>query len=263
MNILPLKQYEQPKYPTKEVVMRNPDIVKTLPQRWKGNFYVGAAFSTLILFSLTSCANKNSGLNGGNLEAGEVAPIFEHGTGRGSFGCDSVAPPAFLSEEEAMEVIQEEFKSYNIKFEKDRLTLEGVKVPETKYYLQDTSIDRTKKRDLELDGYNKEKKIAFEFVSTEDYRNWQGKEGTRSSVDDYDFLSAAKLLKKGLDNVSNGTAIGVFYDPMTKLSEEERKEITDSGDWSSLEKRASELAKEDLKKQVKDFIDWLKGEGLV
>lgn len=263
VNIVPLKQYKEPKYPTKEVVMRNSDILKTLPQRWKGNFYVGAAFSTLILFSLTACAKSGSGGTSGNEGEGTTTAIFQHGDGRGSFGCVSVAPPAFLSEEEAFEVIHEEMKSYNIKLEKNGLTLKGVKVPETKYYLYDSTINSTKKRDLELDGYDKEKKIAFEFVSREDYSDWQVDQEIRSSVDDYDFLSTAKLLQIGLEKEDAETKIGVFYDPMSRLSEDEMKEVSESGNWSALEKRAKDVAREDLKKQVKDFIEWLKAQGIV
>lgn len=37
-----------------------------------------------------------------------VAPIFEHGEGRGATGCVVVNPPVFLSEQDAMQVIREE-----------------------------------------------------------------------------------------------------------------------------------------------------------
>lgn len=263
MNISPIGHYKEPKYPKKEVVKQNSEILKTVPQRWKGNLQVGAAFATLLIFSLSACAKKESQRAAGNEGEGTTTAIFQHGEGRGSFGCVSVAPPAFLSEEEAFEVIQEEIKSYNIKFEKNGLTFAGVKVPETKYYLHDSTINSAKKRDLELDGYDREKKIAFEFVSLEDYGNWQGEEGSKSTVDDYDFLATAKLLQKGLEKDSGETKVGVFYDPMSRLSEEEMKEINEKGEWSTLEKRARELAKEDLREQVKDFIDWLKGQNLI
>jgi hypothetical protein len=263
MNVTPVRNYREPRYPSKEKVMENPDILKSIPQRWKGNLYVGAAFSTLLVFSLTSCVQKGTGDTGSNSEAKEVAPVFEHGSGRGSFGCVSVAPPAFLSEEEAFQVIQEELNSYNIKLEKNTLTIENIKVPETKYYLHDSSIDTTVKRNLELDGYDKEKKIAFEFISEEDYANWQGEEEVASSVSDYDFLATAKMLQNELGKQNKGTNIGIFYDPMTKLSQEEREEIIKSEDWNSLRKRAWEMTKEDLRRQVRDFIEWLKGQGVI
>ena len=43
--------------------------------------------------------------------AAVVAPVFEHGKGRGIAGCIVVAPPVFLSEEEALQVISEERRS--------------------------------------------------------------------------------------------------------------------------------------------------------
>jgi hypothetical protein len=43
-----------------------------------------------------------------------VAPIFEHGEGRGATGCVVVTFPVFLSEEEAMQVIREELAEHGI-----------------------------------------------------------------------------------------------------------------------------------------------------
>lgn len=63
-----------------------------------------------------------------------VAPIFEHGSGRGSFGCDSVAPPSFISEEEAFQVVEEEAKNYGISFEKPGKELKNIKLPDTNLY---------------------------------------------------------------------------------------------------------------------------------
>ena len=44
-----------------------------------------------------------------------VAPIFEHGSGHGYTGCIAVAPPSFLSEEEAMQVIKYELAKHGVK----------------------------------------------------------------------------------------------------------------------------------------------------
>ena len=45
-----------------------------------------------------------------------VAPIFEHGKGRGATGCIVIAPPVFLSEEDARQAIEEELKRIKINF---------------------------------------------------------------------------------------------------------------------------------------------------
>src|SRR5690606_34641768 len=66
----------------------------------------------------------------GELPSGEtvVAPIFEHGEGRGSIGCSAVVPPAFLSEEEGMQILGEELAKHGIALKPGR-TLEEVRVP--------------------------------------------------------------------------------------------------------------------------------------
>jgi hypothetical protein len=58
-----------------------------------------------------------------------VSPVFIHGRGRGSYGCVSVAPPSFLSEDEAFEVIQREAQKYGLVFSRDTAALEDVFVP--------------------------------------------------------------------------------------------------------------------------------------
>ncbi|MDP4091420.1 MAG: metalloprotease, partial [Bacillota bacterium] len=132
MEIKPVKKYKVPGYPDRDTVLNSPGILKTVPERWKGNAYVCAALSTLMLASLTSCTQKaqRTGTDGQGNKA-LVAPIFEHGQGRGSFGCSSVAPPSFLSEEEAFQVIQEEARQYGVSFHRDGLEIKGVGIPQT------------------------------------------------------------------------------------------------------------------------------------
>lgn len=280
MDITPVKKYKQPEYPTKKEVLGNPKILKKLPDRWKDNVYVGAALSTLLIFTLTSCVPKNVSDKGDKLENGTttavdsdytdkkalVAPIFEHGAGRGSFGCVSVAPPAFLSEEEAFQVVQEEAKKYGITFEKQALVMDKVEIPETKYYYnpedsgKETELDKsTITGELKVDGYNSSKKIAFEFISSEDYEAWHKNEEMYSTVQDYNFISAAKILKEGANEKNGETTLGIFYDPMPQL---DREELSKSNDINDLQIKLQKRAQEELRKQVVDFLEWLKAQGI-
>lgn len=277
MKISPVKKYKTPKYPDKGDVANNPELLKQLPDRWKKNLYVGTALSSLLVFTLTSCGkSKTSGTNLTEKEAG-VAPVFDYGNVRGSFGCMSIAPPSFLSEEEAFQVIQEEGKKYGINFEQDGLEIENVDIPETKYFLKPENekegsspfgekggaIDSSKTGNLKLDGYDDMKKIGFEFVSKEDYDSWHVEEGLRSSVDDFDFLSAAKVLREGLANKNGDTSIGVFYNPMERLPKEELKLNSENRDWNAMEVKVKQMAEDNLRKQVKDFLEWLKAQGIM
>jgi hypothetical protein len=270
MDIVPVRKYKEPKYPDRKMAIDNPEILKLIPERWKNKAYVSAALTTLLMLTLTACESKGTSAGSPSGKA-EIAPIFEHGSGRGSFGCVSVAPPSFLSEEEAFQVIQEEARVYGITFKRDELELTNVKLPETKYYLKPENGDKDYKSNggtinskrsgnLQLDGHDAEKKVAFEFISTVDYESWKVKEGVHSSVEDYDFLSTAKLLKDGLNKKNGDTAIGIFYNPMTTMPWEE---IKDEKDFNVLEEKIKGLAKKELKKQIKDFLEWLIAQGII
>ena len=183
MKVKPLKSYRTPTYPEKYIVLRNPYILKALPQRWKGNAKIGVALSSIIMLMLAGCGDKTGGngellgkdsgtegievkqTNKTNISAPVITPIFKYRIGRGSFGCVSVAPPAFLSEAEAYEVISEEAKREGIVFEKGGLELDKVNMPLTSLMYNPEDKDsvklKSKKGSLALDGYDSNKRIAF------------------------------------------------------------------------------------------------------
>ncbi len=276
MDLKPVKNYKSPKYPDKKIILTNPDMLKLVPNRWSKSISTKIAFSSLLIMTLTACGQKydNSYKSGGqentsvgasvygsdhpndpSNQTGCVAPIFEHGDGRGSFGCDSVAPPAFLSEEEAYQIICDEAKKRGINLEKTNELLKDIQIPVTytfpeKFIPNPDNPDeliaeypsKTKKAgDLELDGYDKNKKIAFEFVSVDDFKGWQGESRIVSSVEGYQVLDAAKTLREGISEKENNKYIGVFYDPISNV------------DFSK-----AESSKKLLRQQVADFIEWLK-----
>lgn len=277
MDLKPVKNYKVPNYPDKKIILSNPDILKLTPKRWSRTINAQIAFSSLLIMMLTACGPKYDNSNEGNIVGSDptsepgnttvyVAPIFEYGDGRGSFGCVSVAPPAFLSEEEAYQVICDEAKKRGINFEKSNEVLKDIQIPVTYTFIEykpnpdnpDEYIpvypSKTKENgNLELDGYDESKKIAFEFVSVDDYRGWQGKSGIMSSVESYHVLDAAKTLREGIAEKENGKYIGVFYDPIASVDFTQSK---------ASEKR-KEASKELLRQQVADFIEWLKAMNVI
>lgn len=280
MLVRPVDKYRIPRYPEKIEILRNPSMLKTVPERWKGNAYVGVALMSILAFTLTGCGNKaasagektSASTQSLETEKALVAPIFEHGNGRGSFGCVSVAPPSFLSEEEAFQAIREEGARYGIVFDRAGLELKNVGIPETLYYLKPEAADAgynqnggeinsVRKGDLTLDGYAAAEKIGFEFISEKDYGEWVKEQGSRSSVDDYDFLSTAKMLKTGLEGKNNGVNIGIFYNPMTPYEELKKLDIKD--DFEKMELKTKEMATDELRSQVRDFLQWLKAQGVI
>ncbi len=272
MRVQSIKKYKTPNYPDKKMIMKSPMLLRSMPERWKGNRYASAALSTLIVFTITACGRGEQEYITPIEKPTAVAPIFEHGDGRGSFGCMSVAPPSFLSEEEAFQVISEEAVKMEIAFEKESKELSKVKIPETKFYLKGEAqgykqdggkIDSTKTGNLKLDGYDASKKVGFEFISKEDYEAWSVDQGVRSSVDDFDFFTTAKVLKEGLEGKTADSTIGVFYNAMVMPSREEINKIMNNGNWEEAEEKVKNIAKDELRNQVRDFLEWLKAQGVI
>ena len=61
MDIKPVKKYKTPRYPEKSVLLANPNLLKTVPERWKGNIYIGVALTSILAFSLVGCSLGNWG----------------------------------------------------------------------------------------------------------------------------------------------------------------------------------------------------------
>lgn len=280
MNIQPLKSYKVPKYPEKKIVNYNKDILKTVPERWRKNIGVCIAFSSLLCITLTACGEKN-GMNskynsssnsteGKDIVKCDVAPLFEHGEGIGGYGCVSVAPPVFLSEEEAYQIITDEAKRNGLKFQNNGEKLKNVQLPVTYTFPESVKIDpndpeksvleykyeKDKAGDLELDGYDKNKKVSFEFVSVSDFKQWIGDSKVWASVETYNVLEAARTLRDGIQDRTDEKFVGIFYDPIAHLP------IDEATKGDSITKR-EKMSEELLRKQVIEFISWLKAEGVI
>lgn len=81
-------------------------------------------------------------------------------------------------------------------------------------------------------------------------------------------------LQKSLEKASPEEVVGIFYDPYDygELIEEYNKiqkkyEGREGNYWAAMSEEQDEMARaaaeENLKAQVRDFIDWLKGQGVI
>ena len=146
--IIPLKAYGTPKYPTIAEIGRA-DLSR-VPARWQGLHAVaatlGAAAMTLKAISLEAAeatgpakteerggvhppSTSNSSLQLEKVtDVCPLPPTAIAGEGRGGFGCVAMNPPVILSEGEALEIIEREFKRHGIELV-DAPILEGAMVP--------------------------------------------------------------------------------------------------------------------------------------
>ena len=221
-----------------------------------------------------------------------VAPIFEHGEGRGADGCVVTNPPVFLSEDEAMQVIKEELEKAGIRLG-EKMPLPEVATQDfysqPKKWLGDprlNDLNHLIDRHAVLGAVDQEHKVGVEFISSEDsWRNFMDLADT-GTVGHYPTKKCAHRLADAI--AEKGTVdlrIGIFYDPLTKLdfdgSDDGDKEgeaddyVPDANaskkdkpkkgildlfrmSWQRKEEAAKKKSKALLRRQAQDFVAWLK-----
>ena len=273
--LTPLSHYNGAKYPTKEQISLHPELLRTVPRRWARNPVVLTALGLVLSAGLTACgttpesifpdnsvpaASDETGTSdqpvsdhSSNAPEPLDIPIFAHGTGRGSYGCISVAPPVFLSEAEAMQVIAEECAAQGIDISGQK-TISGT-FPATSTLpiaISGSDSDKTYAGELELDGYSEALGIGVEFVSTQDIIDWQADTGIDATVEQYNLKGTAQRLADCTDNVA------VFYAPASA----DYKDFSGSNEESYVE-NGKEKSLEELRDQVRDFLQWLKAQGVI
>ncbi len=191
-----------------------------------------------------------------------VAPLFLHGEGLGAFGCVMVSPPAFLSEDEALSVINGVAKEYGLAFSTQGAPLlEGVLQPVTNIYEPENKAEADTPVSIMPDFTDSAHGVSIEFVSVKDVKAWHRDTGYEVSVESYATQDAAAQLSEALENAAFDNlaeaAIGVLYDPLACVEQGP----DDISQQVAEENRALSVAQ--LSAQVKDFCEWLKAQGII
>ena len=193
-----------------------------------------------------------------------VAPLFEHGEGRGASGCVVVAPPVFLPEDEAMAVLREELRSAGVQLNTSGLQLDEVVISQRRQnWLPGASSALVEDvpgtaRPLSLDAVDERTHVAVEYVSVDEYFNLGGIR-SGSSVQGFDIKDlASELVGKMRQSGRHEVCVGVFYDPVGRVDFRNR---TGPIDWEKERMRAQEESKVALRSQVRDFVGWLRANG--
>jgi len=286
MQLEKVRSYPIPKYPTALQFHETEKITRYMPRRWRGKRLVGQVLLFTAMTGLCSCSIHDAAparqiaikpdaenektpwylqiFQGDDRKAPEQAegerpltvPLFVHGEGRGSFGCESVLPPVYLSEDEAAQVIRETAMEYGVDFS-GKKTVESKKLPYTNVYGDD--MNKTYKGELQLDGYDVDLGIGFEYVSQKDVSTWHKDTGVMSTVETFDMKGTAEKLADAL------TDTAVFYDPGIDYSA--MPDWQSEEDWNRAVEEYHTLQKErmlaDLRAQVVDFLEWLVGQGVI
>ena len=152
-----------------------------------------------------------------------------------------------------MQVIEEECAAQGIDLTGQK-TISGTfpatsTLPEA---ISGSDSDQTYTGDLSLDGYSEDLGIGVEFVSTDDILDWKADTGMAATVEEFDLKGTAQHLADCTDNVA------VFYDPTA----DDYLDFTGSNEESYVES-SKEQSLEELRAQVRDFLQWLKAQGVI
>ncbi|MBN1810187.1 MAG: hypothetical protein JW909_14070 [Planctomycetes bacterium] len=285
----PIDSYPSPAYPLRSAVSEDPSLLSSVPSTWTHvREIMGLVSLSAVLAS--GCSDKpaagpstpavapatpdggSAADSAASADASMVAPIFAHGEGRGAIGCIVMSPPVFLSEDEAMQFVIEELAIAGIDITRKNVAWPEIRIKRRllEWNVVDGDLhDRIVEVDvdpvpLSMDGVDEQRKVAFEFVSERDYRDLGGP-SCMSSVQDYDMRGTASNLARCLrEGGTGGHRVGVFYDPVVSAVMSGADRLPDEP-WKTYHQRmtapARAEAKDLLRRQVADFVDWLRQQG--
>lgn len=262
MKVRPVRSGRKPHYPTAEEFGRKQEEIRIMPLRWVKNSTAAAAFGMLLV--MTACERQETQETLPE-EGGNCAPVFVHGEGYGWLGCVAVTAPLFFSEEEALAIILDEARTYGeLDFQAEETSvIDGILFPAEDGGKTEVS--------LALDGKSPDGNITFEFVSLNDLEKWGQITRDETGGASYEIQETAKILQSQLGQREDSVKTGVFYDPYDYEAsftlEEQISQENPQDDFEELQRKKEEaviaLSEENLRAQVRDFIDWLKGQGVI
>jgi hypothetical protein len=297
MEIKPVSNCPRPGYPTRKEAQTAPAwLLDHLPERWRRIIAAGGTGVVLLAAGMSGCEGQPGSPNGGggaqtqpsaagapadeaahvrgNMKA-IVAPIFNHGEGRGATGCVVIAPPVFLTEEDALQVIQDELSKAGIDLTSRKVVLPEVAIKarierwETKGNKLDIRQEEVEtSKPLELQLADPKRHVGIEFVGEANYYAVGGA-SSGSTVQRYDFKDRANFVAQQVRAKSRGLYVGVLYDPgatapqpQLTLDECQDRDLVQRR-YKQAEEQGRASAREDLRKQVQDLAAWLKQQGAV
>ncbi len=299
MKSKPVRRYATPKYPTRLEVAARPDLLRRhQPPAWRQWPELTRAVGLFLLADTAQLLAapgppKDSHARAETNALAVVAPIFQHGEGRGATGCIVMSPPVFLSEEEALQVIREEMAAKGVQLGTNKVALAGVG--------NGTAMNQAP---FMADVADPKRKVFVEFLAQYDAPQWEWARQeeehpdgpfTFSTVRSYDMpKTAAYLADRVKRRATERVYFGTFYDPLAGHIDYEKmiaalprpatgavstvgkakagaKAVgrSVSGYLDSrtplekMESGAKALSRRLLREQVRDFVKWLQAQGAI
>ena len=289
-------------YPTLAEIQRTPELLARVPARWEQSSGFAALLGLLALatapraeaadgaepvaapaaVSPDAQPSETSVAQEAQKTAAVVAPMLAEALdrdGRGSFGCISVCPAAFMPEDEALELIRTELEAAGLRLQ-EGVELDNVMAPVQKPEDPKQPADprawekgnELGPRPVRFDWADPERAVYIDYLAQRDYRTWEGR--MVSLNDSYDFAALARKVSDayGQYRSDSKTIFGVFFEPLADrgvaqpkldgLSSEQARRAS----WESERMEAAlkgEKSRDKLRRQVRHFVEFLKNEGVV
>lgn len=279
MKVKPIKSYKKPEYPNISEFSRDRSTISA-PKRWlKQSTIIALLVSQGFNSACNSVPEPNSGryaimankaetnMDGASSKAPVfIAPIFEHGSGVGSYGCMVISPPIYISEADAKNIIYNELAANGIYLRWDSspnhdidiiTTKRESKYDEKKNNYEVNYVNFTKK--LEIDLYSKILNLAVVYVSRDNYLNFAdavcNRDDETSMGESEDYCGLAYKIRYYFTKDSSMNAV-VFYDPIPSMRF--KKVLSEKNNDMYIEEGTMQAGADSLRAQVRDYVKWLK-----
>lgn len=307
MKTCPLKRYAAPRYPTMSEARLEPKLLERLPRRWLASQPLATLTGAGLLARALLAQAEERAPDGAAPAAAAlrpdrpddkpvqaparqvrraatvIAPLLDEALaqdGRGSFGCVAVSPPVFLSENEALELIQTELEKAGLKLQ-DQVTVDGVEAPLSAdpYAAMTGKEAKLGTRSYDFDLGDPGRSVVVEYFSRLDHDAWQQRE-RHSTVSSYDFPELMGRVSESFGKRKEGppVVVGLFFDPLAHGSYRWGGSPDAEGLSASLQAFAHEqerassgrnyealkgVAREKLRRQVRHFVEHLQRTGVL
>jgi hypothetical protein len=266
-----------PGYPTRLQVLADAGLLKRhMPAGRLSNRELAAAAGVFLAANVAGCDSGKPPAPptesvGPPAAVPLVAPVFEHGEGKfknphpayyDPWGHPAMA--AYLPEEEALRIISEELSSGGLSMTARKVALDGVVVKGRHYRMEFEWVHRGLRWQavespgpLLVDLADPQRNVYIEFLTEEDYYPLGGRNPGRDEYPPRDgdpgwevsHIELARQLTEQVRQQAGEIVFGVFYDPVVYAYQ------------TTMEPEAK--AQELLRMEVRDFVDWLKAQGVI
>jgi len=270
----PALRNRSPRYPTRlEVLADAMLLARCQPPGWLASGEIAAVAGLLLTAGAGGCSDpSNSGTAPGDSRsrAAIVAPILSRGNEFRSVVMGDLASPfCRLPEDEAIQLIREELNAAGLNMSNRNVLVEGVSVPDRENVFYVDWITRRQAyrpepvagtgHPLQADLEDPDRRVRIVYTG-------ESQHDVRGGVWDSDYQDTAQFVSQQVERFGRGFYFGAFYSPQdadayTEMQKSGR--LTNQASPGKPEDALQAESKRLLRQQVKDFVEWLKGQGVI